>query len=163
MIRMHFSADPYTRYTLCSKTNFLQIFWNNFRISSFKPRKWFKMMRKDSSLRTNLYSCRQCTRPSPSAVYLHSSFAAPSPSLYIHQWTNGVNSLYIQGNIVLWPTWITWWVAELGTDHRKMTRWIDNVGSCPNFFTDHSTTSVPAHHFLTNHSTMSVLALYFFY
>ncbi len=46
--------------------------------------------------------------------------------------------------------------AELGTDHRKMTRWIDNVGSCPHFFTDHSTTSVPAHHFLTDHSTMSV-------
>jgi hypothetical protein len=42
-----------------------------------------------------------------------------------------------------------------------MTQWIDNVGSCPHFFTDHSTTSVPAHHFLTDHLTMLVPALHF--
>ncbi len=50
---------------------------------------------------------------------------------------------------------------ELGIDHRKMTRWIDNVSSCPHFFTDHSTSSVPAHHNLIDHSTMSDPALHF--
>jgi hypothetical protein len=54
--------------TPCSKTIFLQIFLIISLFHNSNPIKWFLMIGKDSSLRTNRYCRRQWQRPSLSAV-----------------------------------------------------------------------------------------------
>jgi hypothetical protein len=54
-----------------------------------KPRNWFQMMLKDSSLRTNRYSRYQWQQSSPSMACAHGSYTTTLPNFGGLRLTNG--------------------------------------------------------------------------
>ncbi len=126
---------------------------HHLQISTTRATNGTKMKRRTSSSTesSSLNSNQQitCSAQIWGCPQLHQ--CTHSPTTHDTVTSSWLSILYI--SLPIWP--------ELGTDHRKMTLWINNVSSCPNFLTDHSTLLVQAPYFLTNHSTMSVPILNF--
>jgi hypothetical protein len=112
-IRWPHTGSVHTRHTqstgcsitLCSKQIFWQIFSIILLFHNSKPRKWFLMIGKRSSLRTNRYCRRQQWRPSLSAVWARGNFAATWPNFGSPQLPNGLlqsTHFLVSRSVALW-------------------------------------------------------------